>query len=103
MAAEKADGVDMNLPLSLSLSATQTQWSALLNPILANPILSGRLLTVPLILGVTVVNHGLQRNLRGWFVVDQNAQANLYRSQPLNDLTLTLTSDAAVTVTLWVF
>lgn len=39
----------------------------------------------------------------GWMLVDQDTLANIYRSKPKNDTTLTLTSDAACVVSLWVF
>lgn len=92
-----------NLPLNLSLEQTQQQWSSQLNPVLANSLTNGRFVSTTLIIGVTVINHGLDRNERGWLITDQNAAANIYRSQPFNDKTLVLTSDAAVTVILWVF
>lgn len=93
----------MNLPLRLQLQQMQTQWSALLNPVLANTLVAGHLIKAPLINGVTVINHGLGANMNGWMIADQDAQAQIYRSQPLNDKTLTLTSNAAVNVALWVF
>ena len=48
-------------------------------------------------------NHGLQQTMQGWMITDINAAATVYRSQPLNDKTLTLTSSAACTVDLVVF
>lgn len=86
------------------LSMLQTRWSSLLNPLLSNPVSKGNLLTdIPLINGVTVINHLLDRDQQGWIITDQDAAANIYRSQPLNDKTLTLTSDAATTVSLLVY
>lgn len=93
----------MNLPLNLDLSHTQTQWSAILNPIIKNPLIDGRMVTISLTSGATAINHGLSRNQQGWILVDQNAAASIYRSQPFNSETMTLTSNATVTVTLWVF
>lgn len=79
-------------------------WAQTLNPIVGNPILSGKTLTkIQLINGTTIINHGLGRLMQGWFITDQNALASIYRSTPLNDSTLTLTSSAIVTVNLWVF
>lgn len=87
-----------------SLSLMQTRWKSQLDPVISNEIVSGQLLpNVSLINGVTIINHKLGRALIGWFVTDQNAVANIYRSKPKNDTTLTLTSDAAVVVSLWVF
>jgi hypothetical protein len=86
------------------LQLWQTKWKAELDPVLSNPILNGTLLeSVSLANGVTVVNHRLGRRPRGWFIVDINAAATVYRSQPLTEKTITLTSDAAATCKLWVF
>lgn len=97
----------MQLPLRLTLPQTQTQWASLLNPILSNPLLQGRLLTdVSLINGTTQVNHGLQRNWQGWFVTNIDGVASLHvvpNSNQTPKLTIPITSSAAVTVSLWVF
>lgn len=82
----------------------QTNWASQLNPLLAQPMSSGLILKdVALISGTTVVNHLLGRKIQGWFVVDSNAAATVYRSAAKNALTLSLTSSAAVTVDLFVF
>ena len=87
-----------------TLQLLQDKWTGILNPIIANPLLNGNILkNVPLINGVTVINHLLQKQMQGWLVIDQNASAIIYRSQPFNFQTLTLTSNAAVTVSLLVF
>lgn len=79
-------------------------WAAALNPIVANPILSGHALNnIILANGVTTVNHSLGRNMQGWIITDRNGAATIFRSQPFNSLTLTLTSSAAITLSLWVF
>ncbi len=86
------------------LALLQTRWAQQLNPLLRAPMSKGFILQgVELINGTTVVNHLLSRKLQGWYVVDQDASAIIYRSAPKNDLTLTLTSNAAVTVDLFVF
>lgn len=92
-----------NLPLGLSLTQTQTQWSAQLNPLLSNTLFHGRLLTFALINGTVTISHGLSSMMQGFIQTDITGAATYYRSQPLNSQTLTLTSNAAVTVTLWVF
>ncbi len=87
-----------------TLNLLQTKWRAELNPLLALPLISGLQLTAVLLsIGSTVINHKLGRTLQGWILTDQNASAKIYRSRPLNDTTLTLTSDAAVTVSIWVY
>lgn len=82
----------------------QTAWKSQLDPVLANPLVDGILLkNVALDNGETQINHLLGRKPLGWFLVDQNAAASIYRAQPMTILTLTLFSDSAVTVSLWVF
>jgi hypothetical protein len=84
----------------------QSRWSSQLNPVLSNALLQGVLLTgVVLKSGTTVVNTTLGRTCRGWFITDINGSATVFRpsTAPLNDITLTLTSSALVTVSLWVF
>lgn len=82
----------------------QSSWAAILNPVLRNPSLDCILLKgISLGVGATVVNHKLGRTPQGWRVVDIDGAATIYRSEALNNLTLTLTSDAAVTVSLEVF
>ena len=58
---------------------------------------------VNLINGVTQIDSKLGRMMQGWMITDINGAATIYRSQPLNSKTLTLTSNAAVTVNLYVF
>ena len=82
----------------------QTKWASTLNPIIANPLNSVQILNdVQLKNGATMINHKLGRKPQGWLILDINAAATIYRSQPFNDLILTLTSNADVTVTLGVF
>jgi hypothetical protein len=82
----------------------QTKWASELNPVLAIPLLHGTQLTeISLINGVTVINHRLQRTQQGWLITDISAAATIYRSQPFNSTSLTLTSSAAVTISLWVY
>lgn len=92
------------LPQKLNLDLMQTQWATQLNPLLKNQLTQGILLTnIPIINGVTVINHLLSRNQIGYIITDINAAASIYRSAPLNDKTLTLTSNAAAVISLWVF
>lgn len=94
----------MALPQKLPLDLMQTQWASQLNPVLANQLNSASVLkNVALVNGDNVINHKLGRALQGWFVSDIDGAASIYRSQPLNNLTLTLTSNASVTVNLVVF
>lgn len=86
------------------LSLMQTAWASQLNPVLKNALMSGQFLKdIALINGATKINHLLSRTQQGWFITDINGAATIYRSAPLNDQTLTLTSNAAVTVSIYVF
>lgn len=94
----------MGLPQKLTLDLLETQWAALLNPLLADPLNSANLLTnVALINGMNVINHKLGRKMQGWFVTDINGSSVIYRSSPFNNKTITLTSSAVVTINLAVF
>lgn len=94
----------MSLPLHLSLELMSQKWKSQLDPLLVIPMLDGiQLNNVALINGATVINHKLQRQMQGWMMTDINGAATIYRSQPFNPTTLTLTSSAAVVVSIWVF
>lgn len=82
----------------------QTKLAAQVNPVLGNPLNHASVLqNVALQSGVNVINHLLGRQMNGWFLTDKQGAAEIYRSAPLNGLTLTLTSNAAVTVNIGVF
>jgi hypothetical protein len=98
----------MSLPIfqdpNRNFMLMQTGWSTQLNPWLQNPMSQGVYLKgVALANGTTQINHKLDRMMQGWMITDINGAATIYRSQPLNSKTLTLTSNAAVTVNLYVF
>lgn len=81
-----------------------TRWKSVLDPIIALPWNSGVLVkNYELIDGLNVLNHGLGRVPQGWIIADINGAAEIYRSAAFNSLTLSLTSNAAVTVSLLVF
>lgn len=83
------------------------QWSTQLSDLLQNPLVNGSLLKdVALSNGTTAVNHKLGRALQGWIITRVNGAATIYDSQTTNNtpnLTLLLVSNAAVTVSLYVF
>jgi hypothetical protein len=94
-----------DLPLGLDLSHTQTQWASQLNPLLGNPIMRGLALNaISLVANVPqTLNHRLSRNQIGWIITDQNAAAEIYRTQPFNAQTITLESSANVTINIWCY
>lgn len=94
----------MQLPKPLPIGLMQERWSAILNPVIANPLNGVNILeNIALNNGVTVVNHKLSRQQQGWLLTDIQGLATIYRSAPFNDKTLTLTSSAPVTVNIGVF
>lgn len=97
-----------NLPLfkinDTQLTLWQTRWKSQLDVLLSNVLTGGVLLTnVSLVAGNNVINHTLGRMQRGWFVVDQTGASAVFRAQPFNTTTLTLSASAPVTISLWCF
>lgn len=98
----------MNLPNIQSndqeFQLMQNRWSAILNPLLAKPLSSANIVKgVQIVTGVNVINHLLGRKMQGWIISDIDASAILYRSQPMNDKTITITSNGNCTIDLVVF
>lgn len=94
----------MALPRQLPWDQAQTKWASQIDPVLSEPIINGNLLSnVQLNNGVTVIDHLLSRMQQGWVITDMQGAATVYRSSPFNNLTLSLTSNAAITISLWVF
>lgn len=88
------------------LQLLESQWKSILDPILGNPILSGRLITdIALVSGNNTVSHKLGRALQGYIVTDMTgAFVNIYRVESPNPtLTLVLNSSGAATIGLMVF
>ena len=93
-----------SLTTKLPWDKCNSLWASQLNPVLANPITNPILITnISLIDGQNVINHGLGQTQQGWIITDIQGSANVYRTEPFNSLTLTLTSSAAVTISLAVF
>jgi hypothetical protein len=89
------------------LQLMQVSWKNILQPLLRNVLTQGLILkNVQLNIGSNVINHRLGQPLAGWFVTRKKAAADIYDTQDTNPtpaLTLTLVSDAVVTVDLYVF
>lgn len=89
------------------LNMLQDSWSGLLDPVLKNPLVQGRLMTnVTLASGSNTINHLLARKLQGWIIVGRNTADTVYDAQASNsmqDKTLILVASGAITVNLWVF
>lgn len=97
-----------NLPIYQTKDATlqqlQTVWKSQITPAIQSPIIQGHQIDgIKLISGITTFNHLLGRQMIGWFIVDANANVGSFRSQPLNDKTLTLTATGLATVSIWCY
>lgn len=87
----------------------QNQWGSIINPILNNPLNNSNIIKSVSLLAASnpnVVNHKLGRNLQGWFLVRNRAQATVWDAQDANQtpgITLNLLTSADVTVDIAVF
>lgn len=85
-------------------SLISTLQSIITNPLLNSPTLKK---AVVLTTGVdNVVDHGLNRPVTGWIIVDINAAANVYRSATINTMPTTsiiLNTTSTVTVSILFF
>lgn len=84
----------------------QDALSKVFNAIQTKQILDGRLIeNVAIVTGTAKeIDHGLQKPVRGWIVIDKNAQATVWSTaSDLPNRTLILNTSADVTVSLWIF
>jgi hypothetical protein len=82
-----------------------TGWKQLLDPVIANPIVSGVAIN-GVVLKANVVKQiptTLNRMQQGWFVTDNVANCNVWRTSPFNKTVLSLESSADVIINLWVY
>jgi hypothetical protein len=91
-----------------ALNRAQDKMAEFVKPFVNSPIIDGRLVKdVVLIAGTpTNVNHGLGREIIGWFLAGNSANSvvwDLQASNPLKKQLLKLQASANTTVTLWVF
>lgn len=94
-----------NLSPKLDWPLANPKWAATINPVLSLPILNGTQIDAVNLAGgqARAINHLLQRMPQGWFLVDQNTDAIVWRAAAFNNLTLSLQADADVTVSIWVY
>lgn len=102
----------MSLPIYTSqsdptLMTMETNWAAMLNPVISSPIATPTLLkNISLSAGKNTINHTLGSTLQGWIIVQQHSQASIWDNQNTNPLpaqTLILMATSAVTINLLVF
>lgn len=96
-----------NLSPKLPWDLANPKWAATINPLLANPLVNGQILSgISLKTGQNAINHGLQRNLQGYFVIMNDSSITYYDSQAKNsrpDLTLLFNASGPATISLYVF
>lgn len=93
-----------SLPTKIPYELMLTKWSSALTPLLRNRLTDGNLISnIKISAGVNTISHLLQRQQIGFIITDIDAPAQIYRSQPLNSLTLTLTSDVDCQISVWCF
>lgn len=88
------------------ITRLQDALSKVFNAIQKKQILDGRLISDIEIATGTVkeVQHGLQRQPRGWIIVKKNAEATVWEtSATLPVRTINLNASADVTISLWIF
>jgi hypothetical protein len=93
------------LSTKLPWELAQTKWASILNPIIRLPILAGNKISGIDLKATTPkpINHLLQRLPQGWFLVDKDSNANIWRTLPFTDTTITLESSADSNITLYIF
>lgn len=93
------------LSTKLPWDLAQPKWAAEINPVLSLPILAGNQVDNIVLTASKpkAINHLLQKMPQGWFLVDKNANANVWRTAPMTDTTITLESSANVTISLYVY
>jgi hypothetical protein len=94
-------------PLSTKLAweLANPKWASSLNPLLALPLVNGQQLDGIILVANKPqnINHSLGQLPKGWYIVDINAAATVYRTQPFNDKTITLESSANATISIWIY
>src|SRR4051812_24640389 len=99
--------VDLNFPGNPDLTRLQDAVTKPLRRLLGVPFLDGVLIqSITLQSGSpTLVAHGLERAIVGWWVTDITAPAKVYRvsGSVYPQSILPLQADAATTVSVWVF
>lgn len=105
VAAETTRVGEMILPQKLPLDLMQTRWATLLNPLLINPIMQGLAINNVILNATTpkTIQTTLERMQQGWFLIDNMANAVVWRTQPFNSQNLTIEASADTTVSIWVF
>ncbi len=95
----------MSLSTKLTWELAQTKWAGELNPVLANPLLAGRLVTnIALVSGTPLsVNHLLGRMPNGWLLTSNTANSVVWTSEPFNSKSFIFQCSADTIIAIWAF
>lgn len=95
----------MSLPVLKDFNLLVTRWKAILDPIVANPLLPGVAITNISLIAATpkTIQVGLGRMQQGWFITDKQAYADVQRTQPFNENNITLEASANTTISIWCY
>ena len=97
----------MALATKLPWPLANPKWASEINPILANPVVNGSILSgIKVISGKNVINHKLGQTLQGYLVILNSANVTFYDGQESNqtpNLTLVLYASGSATISLYVF
>lgn len=93
------------LSTKLEWELANPKWAATINPVLALPILNGNQINnIQLQANNSItINHLLQRMPQGWWLTDNTNNTTVCRTQPFNDLTITLRSTLDTNISFWIF
>lgn len=96
-----AGSLSSNLPWALA----NAKWAATINPVLSNVLIQGQQID-SIVLAANkpkAINHGLQQLPQGWFLVDNIANAVVWRTSAFTTTTLTLEASANTVISIWVY
>lgn len=95
----------MQLSTNLPFAQMITRWASILNPFISIPILNGIQIDDIVMTANTpiTINHKLGRLPQGWFVVDNSANAGIWRTQVFNTSTISLEATANTTISIWIY
>lgn len=95
----------MQLSTKLPWELANTKWASVLNPIISLPLLYGNTIENIVLKANTplAINHLLSRLPQGWILIDNQADALIWRSAALNTSTITLEASANTTISIYVY
>lgn len=95
----------MQLPKQLAWEQASNQWPAILNPVIANPILGGQQASNIKLIANTpfTVYHSLGQTPVGVIVVYQSAAGSVFYPIPFGNPTITIEANANMTVSVWIY